>query len=100
MHTDSLRYDAYTYYGRQEAAKKIGPVLAAPFVIIGAVELGVVLSGIQSMGTIGRFGYRFAKHPAHHRFGRLGKLPHYQLNIWKYGVKGSGRTIYRIPLPK
>jgi RHS repeat-associated protein len=41
---------------------------------------------------------RIALDSPHHTFGRLGKLGHLQLNIYKRGVRGSGRVI-RIPLP-
>lgn len=41
---------------------------------------------------------RIAHHTAHHTFGRLGRLPHLQANIWKPGVSGSGSAV-RLPLP-
>lgn len=41
---------------------------------------------------------RIAHHTAHHTFGRLGRLPHLQANIWRPGVSGSGRA-FRLPLP-
>ena len=41
---------------------------------------------------------KLALHGADHAFGRLGKLCHIQLNVWKAGVSGSGRAL-RIPLP-
>ncbi|MCW5947550.1 MAG: RHS repeat-associated core domain-containing protein, partial [Fimbriimonadales bacterium] len=37
-------------------------------------------------------------HSAHHSFGKLGKLPHVQVTVWKPGVKGSDKHL-RIPLP-
>lgn len=41
---------------------------------------------------------RIAHHTAHHAFGRLGRLPHLQANVWRPGVSGSGRA-FRVPLP-
>ncbi|MDO4683015.1 MAG: hypothetical protein Q4B17_09555 [Lautropia sp.] len=41
---------------------------------------------------------RIAHHTAHHAFGRLGRLPHLQANIWRPGVSGSGK-VFRLPLP-
>ena len=41
---------------------------------------------------------RVAIHGAHHSFGRFGQLSHIQLNVWRIGVKASGRA-FRIPLP-
>ncbi len=62
---------------------------------------GLAVNGVRygaiTTGKIGKYGYIFAKHKPHHTFGRLGRLPHYQLNVWEYGVRGSGRTIFRIP---
>jgi hypothetical protein len=41
---------------------------------------------------------KLAAHPAHHRFGAWGRLPHLQLNLWRVGVKGSGSAM-RVPVP-
>jgi hypothetical protein len=41
---------------------------------------------------------KIATHPAHHRFGTWGRLPHVQLNWWRVGVKGSGSAM-RVPVP-
>jgi len=41
---------------------------------------------------------KIAAHPAHHRFGSWGRLPHVQLNLWRVGVKGSGSAM-RVPVP-
>ncbi len=46
--------------------------------------------------SLSRYGARLAVHGPHHTFGRLGRLPHVQLNIWKKGVKGSGKA-FRLP---
>ena len=46
---------------------------------------------------IGSYGFRLAYHEAHHTFKFFGRSRHLQLNMWKHGVKGSGRTIFRIP---
>lgn len=45
----------------------------------------------------GLFALKVASHTAHHRFGRLGRLPHLQVNTWRVGVKGSGSAM-RLPL--
>jgi hypothetical protein len=46
----------------------------------------------------GPHAMRIAHHAAHHAFwGR--KLPHLQVNTWRQGVPGSGKTLFRIPLP-
>jgi hypothetical protein len=64
---------------------------------------GVAVNGVRygtiTSGRIGKYGYIFAKHGPHHPFRSFGgrRLPHFQLNVWKYGVKRSGRTIFRIP---
>jgi RHS repeat-associated protein len=44
------------------------------------------------------WGGKLAVHTAHHQFGSLGRLSHLQANVWKMGVKGSGK-VFRIPLP-
>lgn len=41
---------------------------------------------------------KFGLHTDPHPFRYLGKLPHYQLNVWRAGVKGSDYA-KRIPLP-
>jgi hypothetical protein len=48
-------------------------------------------------GDVGAWAGKIGSHAAHHRFGSLGRLPHVQLNLWRVGVKGSGRSI-RVPL--
>jgi len=45
----------------------------------------------------GLFALKVATHPAHHRFGAFGRLPHLQVNTWRVGVKGSGSAV-RLPL--
>ncbi|MDZ4168246.1 MAG: hypothetical protein U1E26_01135 [Coriobacteriia bacterium] len=50
-----------------------------------------------SSDSIGVLAGKLGAHCAHHRFGRLGHLRHIQLNIWRIGVKGSGRNV-RVPL--
>lgn len=75
--------------------------LALPVTLIGAGELFAFsyagISSIPSRGFIGRFGYEFGKHGPHHKFPYIGKYPHYQLDIWRKGIKGSRINIYRIP---
>lgn len=46
----------------------------------------------------GLWAGKLAAHPAHHRFGAWGRLPHVQLNLWRVGVKGSGSAM-RVPMP-
>ena len=58
---------------------------------------GVLLSSAIAARAAG-VESRVAIHEAHHSFGRLGLLRHIQINIWRIGVKGSGRAL-RIPLP-
>ena len=71
----------------------LGSILAVTATPIIAVEVGV---GIINANKI--YGFRFAKHSAHHYFRIFNKrLPHFQLNTWMKGVKGSGETIFRIP---
>lgn len=48
--------------------------------------------------TVGKYGFKFDLHTTPHPFGRLGKLSHFQLNIWENGIKGSGKA-FRLPLP-
>ncbi|MCL4686323.1 RHS repeat-associated core domain-containing protein [Myxococcota bacterium] len=58
-------------------------------------SLGVPAAGLRLAG----YSHRLALHGAHHNFGRLGRLAHLQMNIWRPGVSGSGRTVFRLPLP-
>jgi RHS repeat-associated protein len=48
---------------------------------------------------LGSWRIKVALGNAHHRFRLVGKQPHLQVNIWKAGVKGSGLTPRRLPLP-
>lgn len=45
----------------------------------------------------GALAGKIGAHGPHHRFGRLGRRAHLQVNIWRLGVKGSGRHL-RVPL--
>ena len=47
---------------------------------------------------IGKYTFKLARHGAHHTFRWLGRRNHIQLNRYTKGVKGSGKTIFRIPL--
>jgi len=58
-----------------------------------------VAVGGAALKSASRYGARLAIHGPHHTFGRLGRLPHAQLNVWKKGVKGSGKAL-RLPLPR
>jgi hypothetical protein len=73
---------------------------ATPY-IAGSLGISAGATTVASGALIAQgFGYsaRIAIHPAHHTFGKLGNLKHIQINLWKQGVKGSGKVI-RIPLP-
>lgn len=69
--------------------------------ISGGVGGGVVggtngyFVGLRNAG----YNYKVMHHGPHHNFNFIGKQPHIQLNIWKEGVKGSGKTIFRVPIP-
>lgn len=69
---------------------------AASLAVPGAGALRGAKIGAQVYR--GTRGFKLAIHPAHHRFGRLGKLAHIQLNSWLKGVSGSTYA-KRIPLP-
>ena len=43
--------------------------------------------------------FKFATHGPHHSFRWIGKYPHWQLNWWRKGIKGSG-DVFRVPFPK
>jgi hypothetical protein len=74
-----------------KASYGIAAAATAAVVALGAKEaVAAVTTGVQ---------WRVAIHSAHHSFGRLGRLPHVQVNWWKAGAKGSG-GVFRIPLPK
>lgn len=51
--------------------------------------------GLRATGLQGKLGL----HGPHHSFGKMGRRPHLQLNIWQKGVKGSDRA-WRLPFPK
>lgn len=51
----------------------------------------------RARGLEGAWAGKIGSHEAHHRFGRWGRLPHVQLNLWRIGVKGSGIAV-RVPL--
>lgn len=60
-------------------------------VAVGSLALagGLQATGIQT---------KIALHGPHHTFGRLGRLPHLQMNWWRAGIKGSGGVV-RVPVP-
>ena len=60
---------------------------------------GVALGGVGAARVAG-VQTKLAIHGAHHAFPRLGgrRLAHIQLNLWRTGVKGSGKA-FRIALP-
>jgi RHS repeat-associated protein len=59
-----------------------------------AVGCLAAAGGVRASGI----GTRIGLHGPHHSFGRLGRLPHLQLNWWRPGIKGSGGVV-RLPLP-
>jgi RHS repeat-associated protein len=61
------------------------------------VESAIGFAGSAAKATGWRV--RFGIHDAHHAFGQWGQLPHLQWNLWREGVKESGRVL-RIPLPR
>ncbi len=66
---------------------------------VAGVVHGIALSSLSVARAAG-VQTKIAIHEAHHVFPRLGgrRLAHIQLNIWRAGVKGSGRA-FRIALP-
>lgn len=82
----------------------ISGVLADPCDSAGDVaKSGAISGGISgALGGGGAvaagWGAKIGLHDAHHTFGNLGKLPHWQLTMWRSGVKGSHK-IFRIPWP-
>ena len=67
--------------------------LAAKFGVSKATKLR------SKFNLSGGRGFRLAFDSKVHPSGRLGNLPHFQLDTWLKGVKGSGRR-WRIPVPK
>lgn len=65
---------------------------AASIVGVGASWLP---GGWVTIGGTGRLGL----HEAHHTFRWVGPMRHWQFNIWRRGVKGSGYTFPRLPWP-
>jgi hypothetical protein len=66
-------------------------------------EVTMAVEGTIVAGAAARFAsvnsFRLATHGPHHSFGSMGRLPHWQLNWWRPGVKGSGGA-FRIPFPR
>jgi len=48
---------------------------------------------------IGDWNVRIGIHGPHHRFPVIGRATHIQVNVFKPGVRGSGRRPIRIPIP-
>jgi RHS repeat-associated protein len=55
------------------------------------------LSGAGALKGVG-ISTKIGLHGPHHTFGKLGRLPHIQVNWWRTGVKGSGGAV-RVPVP-
>jgi hypothetical protein len=87
-----------TFIDSDSAVTKSSSSYAGGEIFGGAV--GVSLAGASAARAAG-WTSRIAVHSAHHAFELLGgaELAHVQLNIWQIGVKGSGFTVFRIPLP-
>lgn len=66
--------------------------------INGAITGGVSGAFAGGGAVAAGWGAKIGLHDAHHTFGNLGKLPHWQLTMWRSGVKGSHK-IFRIPWP-
>lgn len=66
---------------------------------VAGVAHGVALAGV-GIARVAGVQTKIAIHGAHHAFPRLGgrRLAHIQLNVWRTGVKGSGRA-FHLPLP-
>jgi hypothetical protein len=74
--------------------RESGAYRSGVFVGVGHGAAFGAAGGARLLGWTSKVGI----HSAHHIFGRLGKLPHGQVTVWKTGVKGSHRH-FRIPLP-
>ncbi len=84
--------------------REIGELVAVPFRALltphRSDAAAVVLTPFWSRpgaDSVGLLAGKLGAHRAHHRFGDFGHLPHIQLNVWRVGVKGSGRNV-RVPL--
>ena len=64
---------------------------------VAGIAHGIAL-GSAGVARAAGMQTKIAIHGAHHTFGRLGRLRHFQLNWWRIGVKGSGGS-FRIPFP-
>jgi len=74
--------------------------LPSPFVRHHRDPSAVVLrpwNPARRLSNAGAWAAKLGSHTAHHRFGSFGRLPHLQLNVWRVGIKGSGRAV-RIPV--
>jgi RHS repeat-associated protein len=61
---------------------------------VGTLHLtAIVMLAPGAAGFRGKVGI----HGPHHKFGSVGKLWHFQINIWQDGVKDSGKVL-RLPL--
>ena len=65
--------------------------------VLGIVDSAAIGYLGAAYGAVG-LRTRVAVHDAHHTFGALGRLSHIQINIWRQGIRASGRAL-RIPLP-
>ena len=53
----------------------------------------------KGLSNAGYNKYSLRFDPPHHGFNLLGKQYHFQLDIWKNGIDGSNRTLFRVPAP-
>jgi RHS repeat-associated protein len=76
-------------------ARALSEDVALEFMLAGAAAKGLAVADDLASSLRVKSGM----HAAHHNFGwGLGRLPHYQINVWRAGVKGSDFAI-RIPWP-
>lgn len=77
------------------------PVVVAPHSRDPAALVLLVRRHLQDPSferpDLGAWAAKVGAHTAHHCFGSIGRQPHLQVNLWRVGIKGSGKS-YRLPL--
>ncbi len=61
-------------------------------------ELAIAGLATDIGATLGEYGFNMGIHGPHHFFPGYGRVPHFQINWWKIGVRGSGGA-WRWPWP-
>jgi RHS repeat-associated protein len=92
--------NAWDYGPLGQTANTTGvPYYGTRIAFAGATVAGVAAGGIVIAEAAGMpsIQLRVALHGPHHTFVGIGQQPHIQVNAWLQGVKGSGRTLLRIP---